>query len=258
MTDLSLDNSVFSCEVLGSVAVVRLKEHALDLTTDLEAREQYTEVLYAIERDDGISGLVELNTATFPGSEVLREFLKSLGGGDQRDRARTGMQWSRLRWAITEMALTRAKFAKPFVVGLDDECSSDYLGVALTADCRIATSNTRVTFTNREVGFPLSPVLAFYLRNLMTPAQAGRLWVECQALSAQQLEALGLIESIVDAGDLQSTCITQVETLSEISGHLYAANKGMLKPDPEDLERYLNRAFDSIRDMLLRTGRANF
>lgn len=110
------------------------------------------------------------------------------------------------REAIRAAQTTLARSPKPTIAEVDGDCVGGGCGLAIACDLRVATPRARFGITPAKLGlaYPLHDVKL--LVNLVGPAQAKRVLMTAELLSAKEALRIGLVDEIADnAADLAAT-----------------------------------------------------
>ena len=112
-------------------------------------------------RDSGqIRGLVVLFSSNYKGNDEYKEFL--LESIREKDFPSEGRYRITYKSALTQFLEMINAYPMPIVCGLSGDIGPDSFGLGLALDIRIATHTTRFINPNLQIGFPPSPLLAFY------------------------------------------------------------------------------------------------
>lgn len=142
--------------------------------------------------------------------------------------------------------------SKPLIAMIQGYCLGGGLALAMRADLRIASSDSQFGIPAGRLGIAYQQVALRRLVALVGPAKAKWMLFSARRFTAGEAYRIGLIDQVVEAGDLLSTVEAFCAELGENAPLSLRAAKasidqiaGHLPPDPEAL-RVLERAcFDS-------------
>ncbi len=245
-----VENDAFLCEQKGDFAVVTWRQEAIHIITDQNVREEYQQVFADLDKNPSILGVVQVNALEYPGDAKYRALLKTLIAPGTHDSEEVAMLFTRLKYAISHLVTTAARFTKPLVAAMDGKITAEYLGTVLPYDFRFATLDTVFTFPNLRVGIPVTAHLAFYLVRHVGEAKATEILLTGDDLQVAQAQRLGLITEIVPGHELEHRCFEQLTRVTRLPAGAIAATRRLLRPEPEELEQLVARSFDKIWSLL--------
>ncbi len=85
------------------------------------------------------------------------------------------------------------------------------LALSLACDWRVLARNAFVSLPEIALGIPLTWGTVPRLVNLLGPAKAKRLTILCERLTAQQAEALGLVDEVAEPGEALAVAVRLAE-----------------------------------------------
>ena len=252
---LIFDSDDFTCERRDRVAVLRLKPGALSMLTNLDSRADYYAVATLIEDSDDLLGLVVLNTSDYPGDTEYRAFIAGITAVDE-----DSLKGRRLRLSIKENSLAMASlqaasFRKPLVAGFQGTITAAFLGLSLGFDFRLATPDTVFEFPMASLGFPLGGAICLYLPRYVGQQRAAEILLSGAPIAAGRAAADGFVNEVVPENRLEERCCAMVARVAALPAHAIAATRALLHPDPADLRRHLDRAFDTTHAALAQINR---
>jgi enoyl-CoA hydratase len=105
-------------------------------------------------------------------------------------------------------------FPVPVIAAIHGICYGSGTELILACDIRIAASNARIAIP--EVRFGLSPDMGGTTRlpRLVGPGQAKRLILACEEVDAQEARAIGLVDVVVEPGQLMERAIKMANRIA--------------------------------------------
>lgn len=102
----------------------------------------------------------------------------------------------------------------PVIAAIQGVCYGSGLELALACDLRLAADNAR--FALPEVRFGLAPDLGgtSRLTKLVGAGQAKRLLLTCEEISASEAKAIGLVEKVVPAAELDQAALNWAQAIA--------------------------------------------
>jgi enoyl-CoA hydratase len=178
----------------------------------------------------------------------------------QRANADAQQEYDRLTSAGRE---NLASFPKPVIARIRGYCVGGGLAIAMQADLRIASADSRVGIPAARLGLAYSPEAVRKLIDLVGPAHARMILYSGKLIDAAEAERIGLVNSVVPAERLEGEVRELAQTIAANAPLSVAASKitinQMLKdPAERDLEvvrRAMAACFDSAD---YREGRTAF
>ncbi len=252
---LLFESDDFTCELKDRVAVLRLKQGAFGLLTNLDTRADYFSVASRIEESRDILGLVMLNTSEYPGDTEYRDFIGQITAIDEASVKGRRLLLSIKENSLALVTLQAAAFKKPLVAGFQGTITAAFLGLSLGFDFRLAAPDTVFDFPMASLGFPLGGAICFYLPLYVGQQRATELLLSGEPVEARQAVADGFVNEVVSDGELEDRCRAIVERTATLPSHAVAATRALLHPDPADLRRHLDRAFDTTHGALAQMNR---
>ena len=160
MPSINVTNDSFTCHQVDDMAVITMLEGAKLLSTTISGKEQVMDVVETIRDSGQIRGLVVLFSSNYKGNDEYKEFL--LESIREKDFPSEGRYRITYKSALTQFLEMINAYPMPIVCGLSGDIGPDSFGLGLALDIRIATHTTRFINPNLQIGFPPSPLLAFY------------------------------------------------------------------------------------------------
>lgn len=106
---------------------------------------------------------------------------------------------------------------KPLLARIEGPCVGGGVAMALTADLRFAAEGSVFAITPARLGIAYSPADTALLLAKVGPAAAKDLLFSARRVTAAEARALGLVERVVPAADLDAEVAAYAETLAAMS-----------------------------------------
>lgn len=133
-------------------------------------------------------------------------------------------------------------FSKPLVAMIEGFCMGGGVGVALSADIRIATDSAvfGIPAARLGLGYPFESVVK--LVNVVGPAAAKRLLLTAQRIPAAEALRIGLVTQLVPAAELEATVREVAEAIAAnapltVRAAKLAIDQVVMDPGDRDLDR---------------------
>jgi enoyl-CoA hydratase/carnithine racemase len=236
----------YSFVVENRVAVIELKDRAIDVLINLKQREELFELLTTIEESPDVDALIHLVASDYPGDQKHREILEAVTR-DATIASKHAILIARMGNTISQLALRLAQYSRPLVAGFEGHISADELGVFLTNDFRFAAEDCQFRFPNLRLGFPASGPLAYYLVRYLGQGKAAEILLNDRSISAREARALGLVTDLVPSKHLKQRCLEQVGELRRLSPLAVVATRQMIQPEVSAFADFLNRSTSKMR-----------
>ena len=241
---IEIENDVFSCKQTDDVAFVTFKKNVTELVTNREVRNAFFSTASKIEASQEIMGVVVSNLSEYTGDNNLRSYIshtiESLEYGEQN------LAIQRFKNTMEQLANFFSNLTKPSVAALNGDVGEALFAVSLACDFRYAASNTTFHIQTVKLGLPTTGVLAFYLVNYIGLPRSLDILLTKTSLSASELHELGLLTDVVADEDLMSRCVEKLNDTGQYPGYAISAMKRILRPDPREISRHLDRAFEEF------------
>lgn len=249
MITFDIENTVFQSSRVDDTVVLKYKENAFSLLMDIVIRDEYLELLKAINDTRDIRGAVVINDIDFDDEAGMKALLELVGSHDDSGSHTNFLSENtiaKFRNSFGRRMLLNITMVKPVVAGVHGDVTSEYLGFILPNDARFATPETRFMFRNASWGLPVSPGLSYFLPRFIGQGKALEFIHHSKLLTAEEALSLGLITDIVPRDQLQARCMKEVEMLSSQPADVAAANRSLLNPEVSEFEAHLERYYAAI------------
>lgn len=129
------------------------------------------------------------------------------------DRATAGAYFGEIAQAMD----TLASFEMPTVARIDGACVGGGLGLALCCDIRIASDRARMGITPAKLGLMYALADTKRLVDVVGPARAKDILYTGRILTAHEALAIGLIDAVTPARDLDAAVAAKAEAIAAAS-----------------------------------------
>lgn len=238
------DSNIFSCAQEGQTAVIRMKEEAFRMSTELAHLQDMLECLVNVEKNDSIKGLLFVCADEFDGIEHLEHFIQAIK--NESGYVKKEMAVERYGSSVKRMTIKINEMKKPCVVCVKGKVPVDHFGLFMAFDFRIASDNLQIEFPGLKMGITPAGAASFYLSRQLGPTLATELLLAGEPISAEDAYASGIVSQLVPEDDLKATALKKLQALYETPALAYSMTKQMIKPARYLLEEHFER---SIRFM---------
>ena len=241
---IEIENDAFSCKQTDDIAFITFKKSVTELVTNSDVRNAFFSTASKIEDSQKIMGVVISNLSKNNADTNLKSFIthaiESLEYGEQN------LAIQRFKNTMEQLANFFSNLTKPSVAALNGDVGEALFAVSLACDFRYATSNTTFHIQTVKLGLPTTGVLAFYLVNYIGLPRSLDILLTKTSLSTSELHDLGLLADVVADEELMSRCVEKLNDIRQYPGYSISAMKRILRPDPRDISRHLDRAFEEF------------
>lgn len=237
MNTFANDNSLFFSEQMGSTIVIEFRKAAFNLLKDVALANEYIQLIEAAEDDSTINGIVLINDKQFDEAAGIQALINNSG---------SIKAIATFRNIIERLFLLYLTISKPVVAGVHGHITSEYLGIILPYDARIATVDSSINFTTTRLGLPPSPGLTFFLPRFIGQGKALSLIQQSQTLTADDAMNLGLVTNVVTYEQLKNHCLNTVEQLSAFPAGAAASSRILINPTESELEGHIERYIKAL------------
>ncbi len=241
---IEIENDVFSCKQTDDFAFITFKRNVIELLTNHEVRNAFFSTFSKIEDSQIIKGVVITNSSKYAGDINLKSFIthtiENLEYGEQN------VTIQRFKNTLEQLANFFNNLTKPSVTALNGTIGEALFAVSLACDFRFATSNTIFHFQTVELGLPTTGVLAFYLVNHIGLPRSIDILLTKTSLSAPEAQDLGLLTDVIADEELMSRCVEKLHAINRYPSYCISAIKRILRPDTNEISRFIDRAFEEF------------
>ncbi|WEK02223.1 MAG: enoyl-CoA hydratase-related protein [Candidatus Sphingomonas phytovorans] len=150
-------------------------------------------------------------------------------GADLRDRPDQQHQVHDLRHAFHPMLLALAALDKPVVAALNGAAAGGGMALALAADIRLASPDARFVPAWASIGLPPDLGTSWFLPRIVGAARVFAWTASSAPLDAEKALAWGLVQEIVEAGQLAAQAWALAERLATVPGAALRETKRLLR-----------------------------
>jgi len=237
MNTFENNNSVFFSERLDHTVVIEFRKAAFNLLKDVALANEYMQLLKAADEDSEIKGIVLINDKQFENADAIQALIENPGNIKAI---------STFRNIIERLLLLSLNISKPIVAGFHGNVSSEYLGIILPFDARIATTDSCIIFNTMRFGIPPSPGLTFFLSRFIGQGKALNLIQQAQTLTTEEALRLGLITEVVSYEQLKEHCLNTVDKLSAYPAGAATITRMLFNPVESELEAHIGRYIKAL------------
>ncbi len=243
-SSIEIENDVFACKQTDDVVFLTFKRNVIELLTNNEIRNAFLLTSSKIEDSQKIKGVVVTNPSEYTGDTNLKSFIthtiENLEYGEQN------VTIQRFKNTLEQLANFFNNLTKPSVTALNGTIGEALFAVSLACDFRYATSNTIFHFQTVELGLPTTGVLAFYLVNYLGLPRSMDILLTKTSLSAPEAHDLGLLNDVTADDELMNRCVEKLDDINQYPNYSVSAMKRILRPDTNDISKFIDRAFEEF------------
>ncbi len=205
---MKLNTEKMIAEVDGGIGWMIFNNPERRNAMSLEMWEGVATILTEFERDDSVRVIVMKGAGdkAFVSGADISQFEK------ERSDAAAAANYSRISEAGREK-LTHLK--KPLVAMIRGFCLGGGLGVAMQADVRIASDDSQFGIPAARLGIAYTFLNLRQLVDLVGPSRAKDILFTGRRLDAAEALAIGLVNRVVPAAELESVVRDYAKTLAE-------------------------------------------
>ena len=243
---IEIENDVFSCKQTDNVAFVTFNQNPLEILANDELKNTFISTLTEIDDSREIRGIVFANSPEYIGGNYskLKNIISYIVETLRAERRKPAIQ--RLKHSMENLVNLFINLTKPTVAALSGDIGETVFGISLACDFRFATSNTIFHHQTVELGLPTDGVLAYYLVNYVGQPRSLDILLTKNSLSASEVQELGLLTDVTADEELMNRCIEKLNDISRNPIHSISAVKQLLRPDKNEIYRYIDRAYETI------------
>lgn len=255
MGKLDSTTDIFESQFVDNVAVVHLKDRALEIVTNPQGSEDYYDHLGTINDSPEVSGYVQINDSEWDSQSAVDALVDSITKDSDAVTSRGRYQGykhdliaARFRHSLGRILISLIKLRKPSIAGMQGRISGEYLGHTLAFDVRIATVDTTFSFDNMRTGLPASAGLTCLLPRYIGIGRAMSLIQTGLTIDAREAYALGIITDIVDnPQELAERCLKYIKDItSSPHNHLVGYHRQHILPPISEVESALEQYYDAM------------
>ncbi|MEM8705165.1 MAG: enoyl-CoA hydratase-related protein [Actinomycetota bacterium] len=117
----------------------------------------------------------------------------------------------------------------PVVAAIRGSCRGGGVAIALHADVRIAGDDATFSVPPANLGLSYPPEATRRLVAAVGPSQAKRLLFTAEAIDAHRAAAIGLVDEVVPADDVETHVATMVDTIARKAPLTHRASKAVVE-----------------------------
>ena len=241
---IELENDVFSCKQTGDIAFITFKQNPIEILTNKEVMDAFFSTFERIDDSQIIRGIVITNSSEYTGGFYLKRRISHIIGSLKHETQRRAI--SRLKHSMEHLVDLFTNITKPTVAALNGDIGETVFGISLACDFRYASSNTIFHHPTVKLGLPTDGVLAFYLIHYIGLPQSIDILLTKTKLSASEVKELGLLTDVTADEELMNRCVEKLNDISQHPNHSISAIKRLIRPDVNEIHKFIDKAFQEI------------
>ena len=222
VTNMNLQTDKMLASKEAGIGWMTFNNPARRNATSLEMWQAIEVILKDFEDDDAVRVVVMKGAGdkAFVAGADISEFK------ERRNNAEAAAEYTR----ISESARAKlANFSKPLIAMIKGYCLGGGLAVALSADMRFATEDSRFGVPAARLGIAYGFDGLRKLVSLVGPAKANEIMFTAQRIGADEALQIGLINRIIQTEDLENTVRGIATTISNNAPLSVNASKVTIK-----------------------------
>ena len=260
MKNLQVTTNSFDSSLNQGTIVLRLKANAMDILTDLDAISDFRKVLDAVDDAPSLSGYAQIHDGEWDSHTDIKT-LSRLVYEEDKQIIRHGHFYdyqhdllvARFRNTIGYYLIKLIDFSKPTVAAFSKTISAEYLGLALTFDYRLATSDATISFDNVRTGLPASPGVTYLMPRYIGIGRTMAFANQGATISAKEALELGLVSEIVEEDrDLTEICVGYMQGLTNRNRDVLKFNRQHILPSRNDVRTAIDRYCDAFSKAIIK------
>lgn len=246
MTDIALKTTKILAEIVDGVGWLTINQPERRNAVSLEMWQGIADACVEFEKNTEVRVVVVHGAGgkAFASGADISEFEKSRANAEQQKHY--GEISSRGRSALQELT-------KPLVAMIEGFCVGGGLALALTADLRIASPDSKFAIPAAKLGLGYEYDGLAALARLVGPSTAKDMLFTGRKLDTAEALRVGLINQVVAAGDLRTYVAGYAHTVAENAPLTVHAAKAAIRvfehysadPAADDVATLVERCFDS-------------
>jgi enoyl-CoA hydratase/carnithine racemase len=241
---IEIENDVFSCKQTDDVALVTLNQDANELLTNNEVRDAFLSTFSTIDDSLKIRGVVITNSSKLTGDTNLKRLITYISEALKYDSQKIAIQ--RFKNSMAQLVNLFINITKPTVAALNGDIGEGLFAISLACDFRYATPNTTFHLPTVKLGLPTTGILAFYLVHYIGLPRSIDILFTKTSLSAPEVHDLGLLTDVTTDEELINRCIEKLNDISQCPSYGISAMKRILRPDTNEINKHIDRAFEAF------------
>lgn len=228
----NIDNKYLEAYKKENLAIVILRDHVFELITSLEESQVMMDFIREMELDPEVRGLLLLNQPGCLDEEAYDHFIRSIlkednaSGTDVPTFLQKNTRFRQIN-ILNRFIRFLAGYQKLVTVGINCQLVTPFIGVALVADIRLASTCAEFSMAHRKYGLHPSGAIPYFLTHYLGHSKAIEVQMS-ERMAVEEAFRLGLVSQILPGDNFNENCI-----------------------------RYCQRYFDNPRSTLQMTKRLN-
>lgn len=234
-----------SIEIDDDIAILRFGKNAINYLIDLSKRDNYFELLDAVNEDPEIKILLRLCEPGSLDETSYREYIKSLSGegvtlndlGSSRNFK--GSVGRTRQLCFHQYSIMRNLSSKTLMIdGLQGTIVTPFFGQSLSADLRFVSEDMCYSLEHKKYGLHPTGALPFFLPRYIGQGKACEMLLTNENISAKEALEMGLVNRIFPSDQFETECIKAAKEIAQISTPTIETTKLLSFTYANELERY--------------------
>lgn len=254
MHEFNTENEQYLSKLVDQVLVTQYQEKGLEIATDPASNEGFYAQLDQVNDSDDVLGYVLINSTEWDSSSAVDILVDTLlGKSDPVVKKAHSLGYfhevlsSRFRHSLGRLLTKALQLEKPSVACMNGEITSEYLGLTLAFDARIATPDTYFNFNHLQTGLPVSPGCTLLMPRYIGIGKTMSLIQSSARLDAEEALSLGLISEIVeDQSQLLERSVQFVNEVTRTNPQVIKYCKKHMLPSLSELNEALDNYYSAM------------
>ena len=236
----------FSAKRIGSIVNIKPKGNRLIHTTGFIWRDELTEYLDLLSKDDSIKVVIIMN---IPQKMNCEEYIEYFGTvpNDKLNKAAV----NRMYRSIDKLILKILESEKFFISVGSGKIDPQLLSMSLACDYRIVADNTVFRNTFLKQGMAPKGGEAYFLGKRLGHSKAFEILLSDKEVTARQALELGIVDKVAPFSELETLTLEKAKYFAQNPGDSLAGIKKLLNYSTQGFADYLefeNRTLMHILD----------
>ncbi len=247
-SDLSIDLGGVTCSIEENYGLMKIKSDVFENLTDLQKDAKVLEWIDKVQEEKELTGILVLSEPECFGLNAYNKFLSEAAGKEfevNQPGKITKFQKTQIRAIEINMLMTFIKrlinFPKLFIMGLDGEIVTPFIGITLVSDFRFISPSTRLSLSHVNYGLHPSGALPFLLPKFIGQGKAEEFLLRGGIINAEEMIHLGLASNIIREENFSQLCIEHAKQLFSIDGNVVKTAKDLLYHYKKELYLYFDQ-----------------
>ena len=247
ITTAEITKSSIKVDRFNNIAVLKFCCDVYNLITTLKHRDQLSQILSKINKDESIDAIIILNEPGILGERDYFEFLESIVDHEHlTDSSFSNIEASKRSVRLKELNILNqfiidvVQFDKLTVTCLNGEIVTPFFGASLATDLRFATEDMCFSLSHKKYNLHPSGALPLFLQQYVGRGRTLEILLTKEKISAQEALEFGLVSEIFPKDDFENGCIMRVKEICSNGKSVIKKTKRLMDFNVRVLRDYFN------------------